>query len=687
MKTSFLEYDSLMSLLQEQMADSQFRTAFSFLADGDTVSASQSYGELFSEVKRIAQTLLKQVQVGDRVLVLYPTGLAFVPAFLGCLYVGVIPVVSSFSKQEKSSHRLGAIVDDCEPIMVLSQSSEAGLLNELSMSGNALEELDVLFTDEIDDSDDIEIEPIQTNGKGIAFLQYTSGSTADPRGVVISHQSLLHNLELHRKGMHLGSLSEMDAVFVSWLPHFHQMGLVSVFLLSLGIGATTYFMSPLAFVKKPVRWLRAVSRFKGTIIGAPNFAYDLCCDKVPLEDKASLDLSSLNIAFVSSEPIHSETINGFSRAFEDCAFRKDCFLPAYGQAENTTLITGEKALKTLCVDRHSLGNGWIVPLKECEGGERGIELVSSGPALLGQSLLIVDPKTHTPKPNMHVGEIWLYGASVANGYWKKPELTKAHFQACLKVDSDSLNQNRWLKTGDLGFIHDEHVYITGREKELIIIRGRNLYPQDIERTVTEAHLYLNQGRGAAFSVEKEQREVLVLIQEVMVSGLESKAYSEIAQQVEHRVTGVHQVSIDEIVFVRKNAVPRTTSGKIARVASREDWLKQSVRGELKRVSLGEIHHEDELLLPPDGEDIDLMVLWLVQAFKNFTGLTQIDPSKDLYDLGFDSMKLVDFISYIEEELGQLLPVDRFVFDPTLNHLAVLMCSSEASDGESKEGSS
>lgn len=672
MLSSFQNYDSYVHLLEKQVAQRLEAIAFSFLADGDTISDTQSFEVLFQKALSIAKALKRVAEPGDRVLLLYSPGLEFLPAFLGCMCAGVVPVVSSFSRYTKANERLEAIIEDCQPKVALSLSSESELLERLAAEIQVLQLVSVLFTDTIEAFTGESFEMSYPQSADIAFLQYTSGSTGEPRGVVITHGNLLHNLEMHRKVMALGSLDEPEAVFVNWLPHFHQMGLVSVLLVSLGIGGRCYSMPPLAFIKKPFRWLKAISRFGGTIIGAPNFAYDLCSHSVDEATKCSLALQSLKVAFISSEPIHSATIHNFTKVFEGCGFRENCFLPAYGQAENTTLVTGELGFSMLWVNKRALANGWI-DLLQASDADIGVELVSSGYSHADQVIVVVDPANARLLPDGHVGEICLSGGSVAQGYWNQAGLEGSPFDFRLNRSCGDLAQQAFLKTGDLGFLYQGHLYITGRCKELIIIRGRNLYPQDIERTLSEAHPSLREGRGGAFAVENlEGVEGIVCLQEVFDTSLVDGDYDLIARSVQQSVGEVHQVVLQEIVFVRRNAVPRTTSGKIARVACRENWLTGRIRGELARVTLKEPETLQEMPDLPEVWDLEVLEGWLLKFLEHEIGLVQVDREESLYRLGFDSLRLVSFISKIEQQLGQKIPIERFVFQPTISHLAQLI---------------
>jgi acyl-CoA synthetase (AMP-forming)/AMP-acid ligase II len=503
--------------------------------------------------------------VGERVLLFYPSGLEFIAAFFGCLSAGAVAVPSVLPPRHRPDLRLQAMIKDAEPKLLLTTEAILAGAEQRYNQTPGLAALPWLATDTLpDDGTDVWQGPALEPDR-LAFLQYTSGSTGDPKGVMVSHANLWHNSRLintcfedtrHSRGLF-------------WLPLYHDMGLIGGVLQPLFVGAPSILMPPAAFLQKPARWLQAISDFQVTTSGGPDFAYDLCVQKITPEQTEQLDLSCWSMAFSGAEPVRAETIERFVAAFGPQGFRREAFYPCYGLAEATLLVSGGKKgspPRLQKVVRQALEQNQVA-LAPDEHADGRI-LVSCGRSRLDQQLVIVDPESLSRCPARQIGEIWLAGPSVAQGYWNRVEETKQIFQAYL---ADS-NEGPFLRTGDLGYIDDGELFITGRLKDVIIIRGRNHYPQDIELTVEQSHPALRPGFGAAFSVEMENEERLVIVHEVERTFLRKLDINEVIGNIRHAVAKQHQLQTYDILLLKPGTIPKTSSGKTQRYACRQGYL-------------------------------------------------------------------------------------------------------------------
>ena len=544
---------TLVELLRRRLPDQFNRTVYTFLVDGETEEVSLTYGELDIKARAIAARLQRLAALGERVLLLYPPDLEYIAAFFGCLYAGAVAVPVFAPRANRSLSRLQAIAADAEAKVVLTTSAVFSRIEPFLAQVSELQAMHWLVTDNIDEETAQEWKEPYIDGDTLAFIQYTSGSTASPKGVMVSHASILHNERMIQSAFR----QTEQSVILSWLPLYHDMGLIGGVLQPLYVGAHCILMSPVSFLQKPLRWLQAISRYRATTSGGPNFAYDMCVQKIDPARRSELDLSSWSVAFNGSEPVRAETLKRFAKAFEPCGFQPEAFFPCYGLAEATLFVSGTPVVRPPVIKMFAAESLAKHRVEE-QAADADVdvqELVSCGTTLLGQETLIVNPETSTPCAPNEVGEIWIAGDSVAKGYWNRPEETQKIFHARLPgVSGETL-----LRTGDLGFLHDGELFITGRLKDLIIIRGRNLYPQDIEQTVAECHADLRRGGGVAFSVEVEGEERLVIVQEVErhasidVNGPDVNA---LVQRVRQAVTEEHEVQPYAIALVRAGSIPK-----------------------------------------------------------------------------------------------------------------------------------
>lgn len=571
---------TLVDLLGYRAQNQSDQTAYTFLQDGETEANKVTYKELDRQARAIASQLQSLDAVGSRALLLYPPGLDFIAAFFGCLYAGVVAVPAYPPRRNQNMSRLQAIVADAQATVALTTTFLLDNIEGRFDENAELTNLRWLATDNIANDLAQGWQKPKLSCHTLAFLQYTSGSTGTPKGVMVSHGNLLHNSAL----IYQCFAHTPNSQGVIWLPLYHDMGLIGGVLQPLYGGFPVTLMSPVDFLQKPLRWLQAISRYKATTSGGPNFAYDLCVSKIKPEQLESLDLSSWEVAFTGAEPVRAQTLEQFAATFEPCGFRREAFLPCYGMAETTLIVSG--GLKTALpiirqVEGAALEQNQVVTVTRQRESTRAI--VGCGHSWLDQKIAIVDPESLTPCSPNQVGEIWVSGLSVAQGYWHRVEETKQIFHAYLAdtgVSEASSTVGKslgpFLRTGDLGFLQDGELFITGRIKDLMIIRGQNHYPQDVELTVEKSHPSLRAGCGAAFTVEVKGQERLVVVQEVERSYLRKLNVNEVVGNIRQAVAAEHALQIYATVLVKTGSIPKTSSGKIQRHACRAGFLTGSL---------------------------------------------------------------------------------------------------------------
>jgi acyl-CoA synthetase (AMP-forming)/AMP-acid ligase II/acyl carrier protein len=564
-----LKFSTLVDLLRYRALHQPCQPAFTFLQDGETEAGSLAYEELDRQVRAIAAQLQSLGVSGERALLLYPPGLEFVAAFFGCLYAGVVAVPAYPPRPNQSLSRLQAIGADAQATIALTTTTVLSNVERQFAQSPNLQALRWLATNNIKSDLAQEWQEPVVSSNTLALLQYTSGSTGTPKGVMLSHGNLLHNSAL----IHECFKDTPDSRGVSWLPPYHDMGLIGGILQPIYVGALMVLMPPVAFLQKPLRWLQAISRYKATTSGGPNFAYDLCVCKIAPEQRMNLDLSSWEVAFNGAEPVRAETLERFTAAFESCGFRREVFYPCYGMAETTLIVSGglkaaPPVLKTIQAD--ALEQNRVVPASKENDGTR--RLVGCGQTRMEQRIVIVHPDTSTCcKPN-EVGEIWVSGSSIAQGYWNRTEETRRIFRAYLA----DTGEGPFLRTEDLGFVENGELFVTGRIKDLIIIRGRNHYPQDIELTVEQSHPALRPSYGAAFSVDVDGEERLGIAFEVERQYLRKLDGDAVVRTIRQAVAEQHALEFYAILLLKTGSIPKTSSGKIQRHACRTGFLNNSL---------------------------------------------------------------------------------------------------------------
>jgi acyl-CoA synthetase (AMP-forming)/AMP-acid ligase II len=559
---------TLLNLARWRAATQPEQCAFTFLVDGEAQELCLTYAALDRRARAIAAHLQTITTAGERALLIFPPGLDFIEAFLGCIYAGVIAVPACPPRPHRDPARLWSIQADAQARFALTTRTLRAKLTQLFMPEGGTAALQWLATDEVTDAWAHEWTAPFLTEDSLAFLQYTSGSTGHPKGVMVSHGNVMHNEAL----VYAGFAPPSARLAMSWLPAYHDMGLIGGLLQPLFGGFRCILMSPTAFIHNPFRWLQAISHYRVTISGGPNFAYDLCVRKIAPEQRTRLDLSCWSVAFNGAEPVRHESLALFAQTFADCGFRAEAFYPCYGLAE-ATLIVMTKPLRsgqpTIChVDKTALQQNCTVARQD---GPSVVHVVSCGTVLGDQVVRIVDPERATRCHPGEIGEIWVSGPSVAQGYWDRPAETAAIFGGyCLDT-----GEGPFLRTGDLGFERDGEFYITGRLKDLIILGGRNYYPQDIEQTIAAVEPALCPGAGAAFSIEVAGEERVVVVQEVLRHA--QADLDRLIGAMRLAVAREHEIELYGIMLLNPGHVPKTSSGKIQRRLCRLQFLEGSLK--------------------------------------------------------------------------------------------------------------
>jgi acyl-CoA synthetase (AMP-forming)/AMP-acid ligase II len=600
------KFSTLIELLRYRAQNQTNQTAYTFLQNGETEAGSLTYGELDEQARAIGAYLQNLNAKGERALVLYPQGLDVIAAFCGCLYAGVVAIPlppPDPARLKRTLPRLQAVVRDAKASIVLTTSSIKSSVEELR--SEILDFVDVrwLATEEIDlelaqDWQEPKIEP-----DSLAYLQYTSGSTSTPKGVMVSHSNLMHNSACVYQGFQYTP----DSISATWLPYFHDYGLVDGLMQPLYAGIPSFVMSPLAFIKRPIRWLQAISDYRVTHSSGPNFAYEYCVRRITPEQSSTLDLSCWQTASNGAEPIRRETLEAFIKAFSPCGFRRTTLNPAYGLAEATLLVSAKTNGPVYCDFLAStLEKNQITETATSQQKMRTV--VGCGQIVPDTKVIIVNPERLTQCDKNEVGEIWISSSSVALGYWNNPEATKSTFQAYLA----DTGEGPFLRTGDLGFLKDGELFVTSRLKDLIIIGGANHYPQDIELTAEKSCPSIKPTCSAAFSIDVFDGERLIIVAEVERRHKRERRLAEAAElpdgidfrqskrrqmeleeelatedgnfedfeafvkTIRKAVSEQHELMVYAVVLLKAGSIPKTSSGKIQRSACRKGFLENSL---------------------------------------------------------------------------------------------------------------
>ena len=635
----------------------------SFLDGSLEVVETLTYQQLDHRARGVAAQLLERGLLGAPVVLAFPPGLDFVTAFCGCLYAGAVAVPATLPRSHRSNHRLAAILDDNGSRCVLTTAEHSGDLAGLVRGSNPA--VEVIATDLLAPlTDGVAIVPPASDR--LAFLQYTSGSTRSPRGVMVRHGDLAANLITCRKVLS----ADRESVGISWLPLFHDLGLIAGVLLSLWVGYPTYLMAPTTFIRNPISWLKAFSSFRGTHGFAPNFAFDACVDAALSTDTGELDLTSWQVVLNGAEPIHADTIERFHKQFAINGFRAQTMAPAYGLAEATLVVSGSDGSQhpvELLVDESELHLGEVRLREEGPGTKR---LTGSGRPAPEFDVRIVRPDVRRVAGPRDIGEIWVRGNSVTQGYWHKPVETAETFGAHLTT-----GEGPFLRTGDLGFLHDGELFVIGRLKDMIVIRGVNYYPHDIEHTVERSHPALQPAGAAVVGVDVSSHVNLVAIQEIRRDCVESVACGELVDAIRRAVARDHQLALQRVVLLRPGGLPKTSSGKVQRTKCRAELdgnvLPVLYDWQARSLGIAPFDFDTQFLIQPGMLERQL-VDWL-QGELSLQNLTWRTP---LTELGIDSLKAVELVNVLSAAFDQTFPVTSMFDHPTVASLANLIRSAK-----------
>ena len=673
-------FQSLVELLKQRATSQPDEHAYIFLADGETDERRLTYGELDRKARIIAGSLQRRHPSGSRALLLYPPGLDYVAAFFGCLYAGVIAVPAYPPRPRRPMPRIRAIVADSQPTVALTDARILSSIDQRLAELPDMAALDWIDTTGIDIGLADRWQPASVAADDLAYLQYTSGSTATPKGVMVSHGNLDYTLADLDAGWH----SDSQRTMVTWLPPFHDMGLVFGILLPLYAGYPCVMMAPVSFIQRPLRWLQAISTYRATHSAAPNFAFELCLEKIKPEERAALDLSHWRIALNGAEPVRKDTMARFTATYSNSGFRWRAFTPGYGLAEATLQVSGITAGSDptdLLVDAAALEEHAVALASPEQPESRA--LVGYEPSPLQTRWRIADPETLTACPPARIGEIWVAGPGVAKGYWNRPQATREMFQAHL---ADS-GEGPFLRTGDLGFVHEGRLYVTGRIKDLIIVRGRNHYPQDIELTAEQSHPALEPGGGAAFSLEHDGEERVALVYELRREQRKTDPQG-VIDAIRQAVAIEHELQLCAVALTMPGQLPKTSSGKIQRQAARAKFLAgeyetlgQWLESESETARAGFISETDRAGLRPSPAQVattspgsrEFLAIraWLVTRIAAQVKLPpgQIDVREPLDRYGLDSLAAVAITGELGDWLGRSLSPTLFYEFPTVEALA------------------
>ncbi len=667
---------TLIDLLQQKSQQHPNQTIYTFLTDGEQTESKITLSELEYRAKCIAVKLMSYCKTGDRALIIYEPGINYVSAFFGCLFAGVIAVPIYPPRLNKSIHRVEKTYINSQARVGLTTGSILTKITSAPGELNILKSGYWINTDDLNDIDPNRWICPDIHKDSLAFLQYTSGSTGDPKGVMITHYNLLENLKV----IHRGFAMNPNDTGIIWLPPYHDMGLIGGILQPLYAGIPVILMPPVHFLQRPLRWLQTITKYQGTVSGGPNFAYDLCCRRVSDDQLQNLDLSSWRLAFNGAEMVRSQTIESFYNKFKSCGFRKEAFYSCYGLAEATLFVTGGPQGRGVAVrafDSRALKENRVVAALSTNMAKK--KLVSSGPAVLEKQIAIVHPDTLTPCPSDRIGEILIKGDCIAKGYWNKPAETETTFQAFLKDSNDG----PYMRTGDLGFMSDNDLFIVGRVKDLIIINGKNYYPTDIENSVTGCHPAIKSFAVAAFSIDRQNQEQLVIVSELERSFLKADDFTEIIDKIKAAIFEEYELSVSAIVLIKTSSLDKTSSGKIPRFLCKKKFLEkelevfyewyggqsclpQNVYSEPASQSLSSAAGLSKSQLDIEN--------WLIARIASYTGLKamDIDPELPFSNFGMDSVKVVGISGELEDFLNEQLSPTLLYNYPSIRSLSLYL---------------
>lgn len=671
----FQDFKNLVQMSSERAAERGDAPVMTFLSESGAPEGNISFSGLDESARKIAAGLVAKGLSGRNLMLLYAPGLDYIRAFFGCMYAGCVPVPAYPPMGARDIDRLKRVVQDCEAGAILSSSMLMPMIEAWVANPTNGINLPCIPTDSlVAEQDASGFEPADANPSDVAFLQYTSGSTGHPKGVMVSHENLIANFQqIVWTFAHSNDLDYVAPRYktVIWLPPFHDMGLIGGVLTPVYAGANVTLMSPLTFLKNPFIWLKTISDMGAKVSGGPNFSYQYCARKVSEEQMEQLDLSSWQVAFNGAEPIQVDSLNTFADKFSACGFDASAFLPCYGLAEATLFVAGSPATrgaKVVDADLDYLGKG---KLKAADKGQADTApLVSSGVLAIETDVRIVDPKTQQECAPGEVGEIWVNSPSVAQGYWNKPSFSDSVFRANIKGDATA---TPYMRTGDLGLMHEDELYVTGRIKELIIVAGRNHYPQDIEFSLQSSNPTFRKGCGAAFAVTDKGKEHLVIMQEVSNAGGDQTDFQQLAIAASRAVATRHGVTPKAIVLITPGTLPKTSSGKIQRTEAKKIYelgnfapLHTFETNASQVVAKTKRKVEERPFMDWQSELYLEMQTWVSDKLN--VEPHHIDLDVTFSELGVDSIEAIDLVDRLQDRIERTIPATELMRYPTVKAL-------------------
>ena len=652
--------ETYIEVIKNRCLEKPEHTVFRFLNDGVNENESLTFHQLETRSKALGSEFQRTGDKGDRILLLFPPGLSYVASIFACFYSGFIAVPAYPPRRNQKLNRLHTIISDAGAKTALVSQKVYDDIQRNFADDEVLSNMHWLVYEQIDDDKANNFKETEIEPNDIALLQYTSGSTGNPKGVMLTQLNLLYNSEYIRQTFEF----DENSVGVNWLPIFHDMGLIGGVLQSAYLGVSNVGMPPTAFLKNPLNWLKAMEKYNGTTGGGPNFGFDYCLDKIKDEDKKSLKLGNVKTFYCGAEPVRSSTMESFSKEF---AIEARQMYPVYGMAETTLIASGgyqyeEPKYLNLKTDKLSEGRVEDAP----DNYDRVTQLTGCGHTWMETEIVIVKPETFDELTENSIGEIWVGGPTVAAGYWQKPEETERTFRAFTK----NTKRGPFLRTGDMGFLRDKELYITGRLKDMIIIRGVNYYPNDIEFVVQKSHDDLRNNGGAAFGIVKDGREKLVVVQELERTALRNDNHDELISLIRGRVSEEFELDVYAVYLIKTGSIPLTSSGKIQRRQTKYELMNNELniikswsRDEEIKESSVDVKNEE-----PTKEAIrEWLIEWVMrnQQFRR----EEIDLDKNIMSYGIDSLSAVTLEQEISEQFGFQWHVSSFMLDPTINKLA------------------
>jgi len=681
--------ETIVAILRQRAMMEPERIAYRLQTSADAAPQVITYGELDRQARAIAALLQQQNATGERALLLYPYGLEFIAGFYGCLYAGVVATPLYPPRPNRLDPRLMAVTADAQATFALTTAKIAAAAAANQNTG-AMQQVRWLATDTIDTANAQAWQEGMPEPTALAFLQYTSGSTGTPKGVMVSHANIMHNAAM----IHTAFALTPQSTGLMWAPFYHDMGLIGSIIQPIYAGKLTMLLPPVDFLQQPVRWLRTIAAERITVSGGPNFAYELCINAITPDQCEGLDLTCWEVAFSGAEPVRAGTLERFAAKFAPYGFRFAAFTPCFGMAESTVMTTCTPQAQPpviLACDAQALTQHRVKIAPTADDATAPQRLVSSGRPWCNQTVRIVHPEERTLCAPDEVGEIWIAGPSVTGGYWNRPQESAETFGAYLA----DTGEGPFLRSGDLGFIQDGELFVTGRHKDLIIIRGRNYYPQDLELTVEGAHPALEANAVAAFTVTQDDAEQLVIVAEIARTQVRTVDTAAVIDTIRRAISQEYQLAVSAILLLRPGRILKTSSGKLQRRAIRQAYQAGTLesiarwmhppRANGRNAPAHVPHTTADTQQPVIAPTRQAVEGWITAQLAQRLGATPaaIDLNKPFADYGLDSVAAVELVHALRQWLesnGQPITLDvTALWDfPTIATLAQHLAGAAAS---------